>query len=132
MPCWNKACIEEQDHLAWTHERLIELKSHRSYINVFWYTNSFMTGMVAGLCGDAWSLGFIEETEQQVTRHLESHLAHLAAGDYKSRAILEQMRQDEMHHGQSAHDAGAKELPVFIKKLMSLQAKVLTTLAFWI
>lgn len=127
-----KASDEEMDHLAWTHQRLQELESHRSYLNVFWYMNSLMIGFLAGIAGDRWSLGFVEETERQVTCHLINHLGRLPSQDQKSRAVIEQMRMDEMQHGQAAADAGATDLPRFIKTIMTLHSKVMTSLAYWI
>lgn len=123
---------EETDHLAWCHDRLRELDSHRSYVNVFWYWNAFFIGMVASLAGDQWSLGFVEETEKQVEAHLDSHLAQLSTGDIRSRKIIEQMKIDEVKHAQTAHHAGAMALPFLIKKLMTLQSKVMTHLAYWV
>ncbi len=123
---------EEQDHLSWTATRLQELGAHRSYLNIVWYLNAYLLGFFAGLAGDDWSLAFVEETEAQVTRHLEGHLKNLSAADLKSRAIVEKMREDEMHHGQLAQEAGAKTLPTPVKKLMQLQAKVMTILAYYI
>lgn len=127
-----KASIEETDHLAWCHDRLKELGGHRSYLNIFWYSNSFIMGMAAGLAGDKWSLGFVEETEKQVELHLESHLSKLPPNDSKSRKIVAQMKADEIEHGQSAKKAGAEELPAPVKKLMKLHAKLMTTAAYWI
>ena len=127
-----KACVEEVDHLAWTHSRLKALNGHRSYLNIFWYSNAFMMGALAGLAGDRWSLGFVEETEAQVTKHLESHLGRLPKQDVKSYKVVEQMREDEMQHGQAAANAGAYALPSFIRAAMSWHGKVMTTLAYYI
>lgn len=127
-----QAALEETDHLAWTHQRLQELETHRSYLNFYWYINSFLIGMVAARCGDAVSLGFVEETEKQVSAHLADHLERLPVQDLKSRAIVEQMRVDEEHHGAQASEAGAKALPGWVKGLMGMQAKVMTTLAYYI
>jgi len=124
------AAEEETDHLAWTAQRLQELQSHRSYLNAFWYLQAYLIGLAAGLAGDRWSLGFIEETEQQVTHHLEGHLCRLPLADTKSRKIIAQMRIDEQRHGKTAAQAGARPLPKPIKLLMAAQAKVMTTLAF--
>ena len=96
-----------------------------------WYVNSYSIGVLASLAGNPWSLGFIEETENQVTAHLEKHLQKLAPFDKKSHAIIDQMRIDEMHHSQTAHNAGAQELPFLIKKIMTAQSKVMTTIAYW-
>lgn len=127
-----QSAMEENDHLIWCETRLAELAGHKSYLNAFWYLGSFATGAIAGLAGDKWSLGFVMETEHQVVRHLELHLRQLPADDVRSRMILEQMKEDERHHATVALESGAAELPAAVKKLMSLQSKVMTTLAYWI
>src|SRR3990167_7033444 len=125
-----KSCEEETDHLAWTKQRLIELHGKTSYLNLLWYFNSYLIGLIAGLAGDRWSLGFVSETEIQVANHLKNHLMKLPENDLKSRAIVSQMRDEEMQHEKTAVYAGACELPEIIKKLMQLNAKVMTTVAY--
>ena len=127
-----QAAIEETDHLAWTHQRLQELAAHRSYLNFFWYLNSFCIGLLASQLGDQWSLGFVEETERQVSAHLTGHLHHLSKEDGRSQAIILQMREDEEGHRESAKQLGAFELPLIIKMLMRWHAKVLTTVAYYV
>lgn len=125
-----KAAEEENDHLAWCEERVAELGSRTSVLNPVWYLGSFALGAAAGLAGDSWSLGFVAETEKQVVRHLEEHLERLPVDDVKSRRILEQMRQDEMRHGEAAARAGGRELPRPLQKLMRLTAKMMTRSAY--
>lgn len=123
---------EETDHLAWCNQRLVELSSHRSLLNVFWYWNSFMIGVAAGLAGDKWSLGFVEETEIQVGKHLQGHLDKVTPQDNKTKAVITQMQEDEAKHAQTAKENGAHTLPKPIKAMMRMHAKVMTTLAYWI
>ncbi len=127
-----QACLEETDHLAWTDARIRALDGHRSYLNGFWYVNSFCMGALAACVGDRWSLGFIEETEAQVAKHLEKHLGELPEQDHKSRAVVAQMHTDEVQHGQSASQAGASSLPGPVKFLMKLHAKVMTTVSYYV
>lgn len=121
---------EEMDHLAWCETRLQELGSHTSYLNPIWYAGSFAIGLAAGLAGDKWSLGFVAETEKQVENHLESHLQKLPVEDERSRAIVEQMRIDEIEHGQAAIVAGGAVLPESIQKVMQAMSKVMTATAY--
>jgi ubiquinone biosynthesis monooxygenase Coq7 len=121
---------EEMDHLAWCETRLKELGSHTSYLNPVWYAGSFAIGLAAGLAGDKWSLGFVAETEKQVESHLESHLKKLPTEDHRSRAIVDQMRMDEIEHGQAALHAGGANLPAPIQKIMQAMSKVMTTTAY--
>jgi ubiquinone biosynthesis monooxygenase Coq7 len=121
---------EEMDHLAWCETRLKELDSHTSYLNPFWYAGSFAIGLLAGLAGDKWSLGFVAETEKQVEAHLENHLEKLPIEDQRSRAIVDQMRIDEIEHGQAALHAGGVTLPEPIQKIMQTVSKVMTTTAY--
>ena len=121
---------EEMDHLAWCETRLRELDSHTSYLNPFWYAGSFAIGMIAGLAGDKWSLGFVAETERQVENHLESHLEKLPQNDHRSRAIVDQMRLDEIEHGQAAVQAGGISLPRPVQLMMKVMSKIMTTSAY--
>ena len=127
-----QAAAEENDHLAWTAERLREFGSHTSYLNPLWYAGSFAIGAAAGLVGDKWSLGFVAETERQVVKHLDGHLEQLASADKKSRAILDQMREDEGKHATVAIESGAAALPEPVRQTMRLMSKVMTTTAYWI
>jgi ubiquinone biosynthesis monooxygenase Coq7 len=122
---------EETDHLAWCQTRLAELGDRPSRLDPLWYAGSLTLGLVAGLISDKASLGFVSETERQVERHLDGHLQALPEADTRSRAILEQMRSDEIQHGQQARDAGGIELPTPIKKLMQLTSRVMTRTAVY-
>jgi len=125
-----EASREETDHLAWTHQRLQDLKDRPSLLNPLWYAGAFAIGYAAGkLGGDKLSLGFVVETERQVEAHLQSHMDRLPAADSASRAIVAQMKADEIAHAQMAMKAGAVELPGPVKSMMQLASKVMTTVA---
>jgi 3-demethoxyubiquinol 3-hydroxylase len=123
------AAREETDHLAWTEQRLRELNDRPSLLNPLWYAGAFALGLAAGRAGDAWSLGFVVETERQVEQHLASHLQRLPEHDAASRAIVAQMKDDEATHGRAAQDAGAAPLPAPLRLAMRLAAKLMTTTA---
>ena len=127
-----QAAAEENDHLAWTAERIRELGTHTSYLSPLWYAGSFTIGAAAGWVGDQWSLGFVAETERQVVKHLEGHLERLVSADEKSRAILNQMRADEGKHATVAIESGGAALPEPIRQLMRLTSKAMTKTAYWI
>lgn len=127
-----RAADEEFDHLAWCEQRINELGEDVSKLSPFWYAGAYAIGAASGILGDKWSLGFIAETEKQVCAHLESHLESLPPEDAKSRAIVEQMRDEEEEHGENAIGAGAAELPAPVKRLMQMTAKVMTKTAYWV
>jgi len=124
------AALEEEDHLAWCAHRLEELNARPSIFNPLWYAGSFVLGSLAGLAGDKMSLGFVAETEKQVEHHLDGHLQELPTNDYKSRAIVDQMRTDEIAHGQMAIKEGGVELPSPVQKAMKMMSKVMTSTAY--
>lgn len=123
------AADEELDHLAWTRERLAALGGRPSRLDPLWYAGAFAVGAIAGAIGDKVSLGFLQATEEQVEAHLDSHLNRLPAGDTASRAIVEQMKQDEAQHAQTARALGAQTLPKSLQALMRASAKVMTKTA---
>ena len=124
------AAREEEEHLAWTQERLAELGDRTSYANPLWYAGSFAVGLIAGIGGDRVHLGFVVETERQVEEHLTDHMDRLPQADARSRAIVAAMRDDEARHGATARDAGASELPLPIRALMRATAKLMTLTAY--
>jgi len=126
-----RSAKEEVDHLAWCGQRLSELDSRPSYLNPLWYAGSFAMGVMAGFAGDAYSLGFIAETENQVTAHLGRHTQRLPSEDKISLAIVQQMQKDEAEHAVAAQAAGAVDLPVWIKFGMRHSARVMTSLSFY-
>ena len=127
-----QAASEELDHLSWCNKRLEDLNNKPSLLNPIWYGMSFSIGAVAGLIGDKWSLGFVHETEEQVVKHLDGHLDKLSKKDFKTKAVIEQMRIDEEQHSHDALEAGAEILPDEIKNLMSKFAKVMTNSSYHI
>ncbi len=124
------ASEEETEHLAWCERRLGELGSHKSLLNPLWYTGSFALGALAGALGDKWNLGFLAETERQVEGHLNGHLDALPEQDARSRAIVEQMKADEVKHAETALAHGGAPLPLPVKLAMRLSAKVMTHTAY--
>jgi ubiquinone biosynthesis monooxygenase Coq7 len=127
-----QAATEEQDHLIWCENRLKDLGGRASLLNPLWYIGAFGMGAVAGWAGDRWSLGFLKETEDQVEAHLDSHLDLLPKEDLRSRAVVQQMKEDEREHAQTAKRAGAAELPWPIPNVMRKVARVMTSTARWI
>lgn len=127
-----QAAAEELDHLGWCEARLQELNAGPSKLRPVWYAGAFTLGAISGVFGDRWSLGFIAETERQVSEHLTSHLDKLPANDDRSRAIVRQMRDEEEEHGANAEKAGAASLPEPAKALMRACARIMTRTAYWI
>ncbi|MEA3278928.1 MAG: 2-polyprenyl-3-methyl-6-methoxy-1,4-benzoquinone monooxygenase [Pseudomonadota bacterium] len=127
-----RSAQEENDHLDWCETRLDELGDRKSFLNPAWYAGSFAIGALAGLAGDKWSLGFVAETERQVESHLDSHLAEVPLSDEKTRAILERMKEDEIHHADVAKAAGGAELPAPVRLAMRLSSKIMTRTVYWV
>ena len=126
------AANEETDHLAWCEARINELGGRKSLLNPVWYAGSFALGTVAGALNDKWNLGFLAETELQVSAHLQNHLNQLSESDVKTRTIVSQMQQDEAAHALEANQLGAGELPAPIKAGMKIASKIMTTTAYYV
>lgn len=126
------AAWQETEHLNWTERRIEELGGRKSLLNPLWYAGAWTIGAIAGRLGDPVSLGFVAETERQVEAHLEGHKSALPANDFRSQAIIDQMKADEIAHAQMALSLGAAELPAVAKGAMKAAAKVMTTTAYWV
>ena len=126
------AAAQETDHLAWCEARINELGGRKSWLNPLWYTGSFALGAIAGALGDKWNLGFLAETEQQVSEHLQNHLNQLDETDIKTRTIVNQIQQDEVAHALEAKELGANELPAPVKAGMKFASKMMTSTAYYV
>jgi 3-demethoxyubiquinol 3-hydroxylase len=127
-----QAAAQETEHLAWTAQRVSELGGNLSVLNPLLYAGSFAIGAASGLLGDKWNLGFLAETEKQVEGHLDGHLDRLPESDLKSRAIVEQMKQDEAAHARAALDHGAADLPLPARQLMRFTSRLMTGATYWV
>jgi ubiquinone biosynthesis monooxygenase Coq7 len=125
-----KAAEEERDHLNWCQARLDELGEKVSISNPYWYMHSFAIGSLAAFFGDKISYGFVIETEKQVESHLQEHIDDIGEQDPKSMAILDQMRLDEIRHGNDAKDAGGVELPEPVKLVMTGMSKIMKFVSY--
>ena len=127
-----QAALEETEHLAWCETRIAQLGGHTSLLNPLFYAGAFSMGVIAGVLGDKWNLGFVAETEKQVEAHLASHLNKLPKTDHKTRKIVEQMQRDEAKHAHDAKQLGAAELPVPVKFLMKQVSTLMTTSTYYL
>lgn len=128
----SQAAREEADHLAWSAKRIAELGGRTSILNPLWYLGSLAIGYAAGRIGDRWNLGFLAETERQVGKHLQGHLARLNPSDARTRALIETMEREELGHARTAQSLGANELPEPVKGAMRCASRVMTTTSYWI
>ena len=129
---FERAAREEADHLAWTEERIRALGGRTSLLNPLWYGGAFAIGLAAARIGDRASLGFMAETERQVEQHLQGHLDRLPESDAPSRAIVAQMKEDEVRHADAATALGGAELPLPVRMAMRLAARVMTRTAHYL
>lgn len=128
----DRSADEEFDHLVWCRTRLEELGHGPSRLDPIWFMGALTMGTLAGVLGDRVSLGFLQETERQVEAHIDAHLEKLPAQDVRSRAILETMKAEEVHHAETARKAGAMRFPPPVKKAMAGISKVMTRTAYFV
>lgn len=121
---------EEIDHLVWCEKRLDELGSRPSIFTPIWYGLSFGLGAVAGMISDEFSLGFVAETEAQVSEHLQEHMASLPPQDHRSREILAQMEIEELHHREMALEHGGATLSEPVRLGMRFMANQMKAVAY--
>lgn len=121
---------EEVDHLVWCETRLSELGSHASVFTPLWYGMSFGLGAVAGAISNEFSLGFVAETEAQVSEHLQEHIKQLPEHDQRSKEILAQMDKEELHHRELALASGGAALSPAVRRTMRWMANRMKDTAY--
>ena len=124
------SAAEEVDHLVWCETRLSELGSHASLFTPLWYGMSFGLGAAAGAISNEFSLGFVAETEAQVSEHLQDHIGQLPPQDRRSREILAQMNLEELHHREVALESGGTPLSSPVRYTMRWMANRMKATAY--
>ena len=125
-------CSEEREHLKICHGRLDELGAKGSIFNGLWYLSSFTLGALAGLTQEKYGAGFIEETEKQVSRHLDDSIDKLPVSDIRSREMLDYIKEDEAKHEKTAVEMGSENIPNLAKESMNLLSKVMKKITYYI
>ncbi|MBF13614.1 MAG: demethoxyubiquinone hydroxylase family protein [Legionellales bacterium] len=126
----NQSAQEEKDHFNWCLKRLEQLHSQPSRLAAIWYMSSVCIGYTVARCGDKHSLGFLEETERQVSEHLIEYLNYLPEDDLNSRLIMEKMYADEVGHSEKARQLGARRLSMLESVTMKITAWVMKAICY--
>ena len=93
---------------------------------------SYAIGLVAGLVGDKVSLGFVEETERQVSAHLAGHLGKLPEQDSKKPRDCPADENRRRTASCKCPSSRCLYIACAVKWLMRAQANVMTTVAYWV
>ena len=125
----SEAAHEEMQHYTHCLARLKSLDAAASIFNPCWYLAAFSIGLMAAAISDSVSLGFVIATEEQVAKHLASHLRDLPIDDLQSRAIVAKMYADELLHADEAALKGGRRLPLMVQALMHITAQVMIKLS---
>ena len=123
---------EEKNHLEWCERRISELDGNTSILNPIWCLGSVAIGIISSKGKYHRSLGFIEETEKQVSEHLDNHLKKIPVEDKKTITILEKMKSEEEMHGLKANEQGAQEVSKQTKKIMELVSEIMKKTSYLI
>ena len=115
-----KSGKEEKKHLFWCIRYLSRYKAKDSLIKLLWEKGSFFIGNMPSIFNYKYSLGFLVETELQVSRHLEEQISFISKSDYIIMFIIKKMLIDEVKHANNAVLLRSNEIPASIKKVMGL------------
>ena len=99
-----------------------------------WYAGSFAIGAVAGALGDRDEFGLHRRDRNDRSRPIcEDHIERLPAADSRSRAILEQMKHDEMRAWRTGRfDGRARRCRWPCGLAMRLTSRVMTRSSYWL
>ncbi len=123
---------EEIDHLIWCKKAMDRLDTHPSHILEIWFLGALLLSYTISFLSDEQNAAFLDETEQQVGRHLEGHLAILPWIDTQSQFILDKMWGEELGHSETAQQFTNSKLHPLLIKVMKAQSKLMTTVALYV
>lgn len=106
---------QEDDHLARFNAMLAERGVRPTALQPFWSVAGFALGAATALIGPEAAMACTAAVEEEIDRHYTSQLDELArdGDDPELAAVIENFREDEREHRDTALAAGAERAPAY-------------------
>lgn len=104
---------QEDEHLARFDEIVTERGVRPTILQPFWDRAGFALGAVTALIGPKAAMACTAAVETEIDRHYSEQLEALGDEDPELSAVIEQFREDEREHHDTAIAEGAEQAPAY-------------------
>ncbi len=111
-PVIREMAATEQEHLETFQRLLPKHRARPSALQPLWHVAGYALGAATAMLGEKAAMACTVAVEEVIDDHYARQVAQLA-GHEELRDVCEKFRQDEVEHGQTALDNGAREAPAY-------------------
>ena len=121
---------QERRHLDKFDNLILERRVRPTALSPLWNVAGFALGAASALLGPKAAMACTAAVEEVIEEHYRHQAAALGDDDLALKATIEEFRADEMSHGATALDFGAKDAPLY--DALSSAVKGGARLAIWL
>ena len=101
---------QEQEHLEHFDDLIVSRRVRPTALSPLWHVAGFALGVGSALLGARAAMACTEAVESVISEHYASQARRLGDDEADLKATIEQFRQDEMNHHDTAIEHGAREV----------------------
>ncbi|MCZ6721538.1 MAG: demethoxyubiquinone hydroxylase family protein [Proteobacteria bacterium] len=125
-----KMAEKEQSHLKTFEELLFERRVRPTLLSPLWHLTGFALGAGTALLGERAAMACTVAVEEVIGEHYARQAAKLGEDEVELRDVIEEFREDERAHHDTALEMGAEQAPGY--GVLSAAIKGGTRLAIWL
>ncbi|MBB3764466.1 demethoxyubiquinone hydroxylase family protein [Sphingomicrobium lutaoense] len=100
---------QEERHLARFDQLIVERGVRPTLLQPFWNVAGFTLGAATALLGEKAAMACTDAVETEIDRHYAEQLEQLGDSDPELSADIEQFREEELEHRDTAREHGSEE-----------------------
>lgn len=121
---------QEQRHLDAFDRLLPQRRVRPTLLSPLWHVGGFALGAATALMGEKAAMACTEAVEDVIDRHYAAQVEKLGETEPELRGLIEEFRQEEVGHRDTAREHGAEEAPAY--PLLSRGIRAITRGAIWL
>lgn len=125
---------QEAMHLQQFNRLIIEHQVRPTILQPLWHVGGYALGMITAMMGEKTAHACTIAVEEVIDDHYQSQLKQLESANTPPNAplanLIEQCRQDEVAHKETAIDLGGREAPAYA--LLTTAIKTISRTAIWL
>jgi ubiquinone biosynthesis monooxygenase Coq7 len=129
-PAIRRMAEQEARHLAAFDRLVVERRVRPTALSPLWHVAGWALGAATAILGERAAMACTVAVETVIDKHYAGQIAQLGTAEPALAASLEEFRQNEVEHRDTALSQGAEEAPGY--ELLSAAIKAGSRLAIWL
>jgi ubiquinone biosynthesis monooxygenase Coq7 len=129
-PALRRMAEQEQQHLDEFNRLMAERRVRPTLLQPLWHVAGFALGAATAMLGEKAAMACTVAVEETIDEHYRRQAERLGEAEPKLKDTIEEFREDELEHRDTALAQGAREAPAY--PLLTGAIKAGSHLAIWL